>query len=135
MPSRFWFLEGVLRRLRGEFSRKRSFDWFRTFVLGPVSRLGVPSAARELGLEPESYGSLVALFRSGAWTADPPGRGGTPGWAATAGGVRGQMLMTLRACRTPEGWRAVPVQRRAGSICRKLGIGPADLSLLSERPE
>ena len=41
-----------------------------------------------------------------------------------------QMLRKVRACRTPDGWQAVPVQRRVSTLCRKLGIDPMDLSLL-----
>lgn len=40
------------------------------------------------------------------------------------------MLRKVRACRTPDGWQAVPVQRRVSTLCRKLGIDPMDLSLL-----
>ena len=41
-----------------------------------------------------------------------------------------RMLRKVRACRTPDGWQAVPVQRRVSTLCRKLGIDPMDLSLL-----
>ena len=41
-----------------------------------------------------------------------------------------QMLRKVRACRTPDGWQAVPARRRVGAPCRKLGIDPSDLSLL-----
>ena len=41
-----------------------------------------------------------------------------------------QMLRKVRACRTPDGWRAVPVQRKVGALCEKLGVDPTDLSLL-----
>ena len=41
-----------------------------------------------------------------------------------------RMLRKVRACRTPDGWQAVPVQRKVGALCGKLGIDPADLSLL-----
>ena len=46
-----------------------------------------------------------------------------------------QMLRKVRACRTPDGWQSVPVQRKVASLCKKLGIDPTDLSLLSEKPE
>ena len=73
MYHQFEFLERALAALRGAFSRERAFEWFSTFVLGLIcrpDRLGVSSVVRALGVEPESYDSLVALFRSGAWTAD-----------------------------------------------------------------
>ena len=44
-----------------------------------------------------------------------------------------RMLRKVRACRTPDGWRAVPVQRKVGALCEKLGVDPTDLSLLKER--
>ena len=44
-----------------------------------------------------------------------------------------QMLRKVRACRTPDGWRAVPVQRKVGALCEKLGVDPTDLSLLKEQ--
>ena len=43
-----------------------------------------------------------------------------------------QLLRKVRACRTPQGWQAVPVQRKVGTLCKKLGIDPTDLSLLEE---
>ena len=73
MRHQFDLLEEALGALRGAFWRERPFEWMRAFVLGPVcrpDRLGVSSAVRALGLEPESYGPLLGLFRSGAWTAD-----------------------------------------------------------------
>ena len=41
-----------------------------------------------------------------------------------------QMLRKVRACRTPDGWQAVPAQRRVSTLRGKLGIDPMDLSLL-----
>ena len=46
-----------------------------------------------------------------------------------------QMLRKVRACRTPGGWQAVPVQRRVGALCGKLGIDPTDLSLLNGKAD
>ena len=46
-----------------------------------------------------------------------------------------QMLRKVRACRTPGGWQAVPVQRKVRALCEKLGIDPSDLSLLSGATE
>lgn len=46
-----------------------------------------------------------------------------------------QILRKVRACRTPDGWQAVPVQRKVRSLCEKLGIDPADLSLLTGTAE
>lgn len=73
MYHRFEFLERALGALRGAFSRRRPFEWLRTFVLGLVCRpdaLGVSSVLRAFGLRGESYDSLASLFRSGAWDAD-----------------------------------------------------------------
>ena len=41
-----------------------------------------------------------------------------------------RMLRKVRACRTPDGWQAVPAQRRVSTLRGKLGIDPMDLSLL-----
>jgi len=40
------------------------------------------------------------------------------------------MLRKAGARGTPDGWQAVPVRRRVGALCGKLGIDPTDLSLL-----
>ena len=60
-----------------------------------------------------------------------------PGAIAAAGHSRdaghgdcARMLRKVRACRTPDGWQAVPARRRVSTLCRKLGIDPTDLSLL-----
>lgn len=37
-----------------------------------------------------------------------------------------QMLRKVRACRTPQGWQAVPVQRKVGALCKKLEWNDAD---------
>ena len=41
-----------------------------------------------------------------------------------------RMLRKAGARGTPDGWQAVPVRRRVGALCGKLGIDPTDLSLL-----
>ena len=41
-----------------------------------------------------------------------------------------RMLRKVRACRTPDGWQAMPAQRRVSTLRGKLGIDPMDLSLL-----
>jgi hypothetical protein len=47
-----------------------------------------------------------------------------------------QTLRKVRACRMADGrWRAVPTQRKVGALCRKLGIDPADLSLLGGKAD
>lgn len=64
--------EAILAGLRGAFSRQRTFDWFSTFVVGTICRpddLGVTAVVRALGLEPQAYGSLNGLLRSGAWSS------------------------------------------------------------------
>ena len=64
--------EAILAGLRGAFSRRATFDWFSTFVVGQACRgddLGISSVVRALSLEPQAYDSLDGLFRSGAWYA------------------------------------------------------------------
>ena len=60
-----------------------------------------------------------------------------PGAIAAAGHSRdaghgdcARMLRKVRACRTPDGWQAVPARRRVSTLRGKLGIDPTDLSLL-----
>lgn len=65
-------MERVLGRLRPAFSRGATFDWFSAQVLGMASGgdgMGVTSTVRALGMEAQSYDSLLGLFRSTAWSS------------------------------------------------------------------
>lgn len=65
-------MEGVLGRLRPAFSRDAAFRWFSAQALGMATSgdgMGVSSTVRALGLEAQSYDSLLGLFRSGAWSS------------------------------------------------------------------
>lgn len=117
MYHQFEFLERALSALRGAFSRKRAFEWFSTFVLGLIcrpDRLGVASVMRALGLEPEAYGSLVELLRSGAWTAESLRRR----WHAWLAGLplltecAGRLVLCSDGCKvSKEGSRMPGVKR------------------------
>lgn len=68
----FDYLERTLGRLRPAFSREATFGWFSAQVLGMAAGgdgMGVTSTVRALGLEPQSYESLIGLFRSTAWSS------------------------------------------------------------------
>lgn len=72
MYHHFDFAERVLGRLRPAFSRDATFRWFSAQVLGMAAGgdgMGVTSTVRALGLEQQSYDSLLDLFRSSAWSA------------------------------------------------------------------
>lgn len=65
-------MERVLGRLRPAFSRQATFDWLSAQVLGMAAGgdgMGVTSTVRALGLEAQSYDSLLDLFRSSAWSS------------------------------------------------------------------
>ena len=65
----FGGFELALRRLRPAFSRKRTWLWFCTLVMGLAARadgLGVTSAVRALDLREEAYAGLMRVFRSTA---------------------------------------------------------------------
>ena len=71
MYHHFDFLERVLGRLRPAFTREAAFSWFSAQVLGMAAGgdgMGVTSTVRALGLEAQSYDSLLDLFRSSAWS-------------------------------------------------------------------
>lgn len=68
----FDFMERVLGRLRPAFAREATFRWFSAQVLGMAAGgdgMGVTSTVRALGLEAQSYDSLLDLFRSSAWSS------------------------------------------------------------------
>ena len=72
MYHHFDCCEAILAGLRGAFTRQATFDWFSVFVVGQMCReddLGVSAVVRCLGLEPQAYDSLNALFRSDGWSA------------------------------------------------------------------
>ena len=65
-------MERILGGLRPAFTRRATFDWFSVQVLGMAAGgdgMGVTSTVRALGLEQQSYDSLLDLFRSSAWSA------------------------------------------------------------------
>lgn len=68
----FEFAERVLGGLRPAFTREATFGWFSAQVLGMATcgdGMGVTSTVRALGLEAQSYDSLLGMFRSGAWSS------------------------------------------------------------------
>ena len=72
MYHHFDCCEAILAGLRRAFTRQATFDWFSVFVVGQMCReddLGVSAVVRCLGLEPQAYDSLNALFRSDGWSA------------------------------------------------------------------
>lgn len=117
MYHQFEFIEGAIGALRGAFARGRAFEWLRTYVLGLICRsdtLGVSSAVRSLGLEPEAYGSLVDLFRSTAWTADSLRRE----WYAWVAGhaplveYAGRLVLCSDGCKVSKEGSRMPGVRR-----------------------
>ena len=72
MYHHFDFIERLLGRLAPAFSRRAAFGWFSAQVLAMAAGgdgMGVTSTVRALGLEAQSYDSLLDLFRSSAWSA------------------------------------------------------------------
>lgn len=64
------YLLSILELFRPCFSRKASFAWFSSVVLGLMLRtdkLGITSIVRDLSLRPASYHSLLHFFHSDAW--------------------------------------------------------------------
>ena len=67
------FVDEVLMSFKICFSRKKTFSWFIVAIIGLMARndgLGVTSIMRSLLVKPKMYTSLLALFRSKAWTLD-----------------------------------------------------------------
>ena len=65
------------------------------------------------------------------WLKSPGSNIAAAGHSRDAGhGDCARMLRKVRACRTPDGWQAMPAQRRVSTLCGKLRIDPMDLSLL-----
>ena len=66
------YLDELLTRFRGCFSRKAAFQWFVVIVAGLLVRtdhLGVTSVIRGLILSVD-YVSMMGFFRSSAWTLE-----------------------------------------------------------------
>jgi len=67
------FINKVLCHFEFCFSRKASFGWFVTIILGLMLRsdkLGITSVIRDLALCPGCYGSMIHFFRSSSWTLE-----------------------------------------------------------------
>ena len=67
------FINKVLCHFESCFSRKASFGWFVTIILGLMLRsdkLGITSVIRDLALCPGCYGSMIHFFRSSSWTLE-----------------------------------------------------------------
>jgi len=66
----FQQIEQLLAQFRPCFSRKASFGWFVTVIIGFMLRgdhLGVTSVIRDLSLSPWCYERLIHFFHSEAW--------------------------------------------------------------------
>lgn len=67
------YLENFLRAMRPAFSRRATFAWFVTVIVGFLLRndtLGVSSIVRALSLPPETYTCLLHFFHSTAWNVE-----------------------------------------------------------------
>ena len=67
------FIDKVLCQFESCFSRKASFRWFVTIVIGFMLRsdkLGVTSVIRDLALSPDCYLSMIHFFRASSWSLD-----------------------------------------------------------------
>ena len=63
-------LNDILLEFRSCFSRKASFCWFVTIIVGLMVRadtLGLTSIIRDLNLDPNSYETMIHFFHSKAW--------------------------------------------------------------------
>ena len=66
----FDYIFTILECFLPAFSRRTSFAWFATLVIGFLLRsdkLGITSVVRDLSLRPSSYLSLLNFFRSDSW--------------------------------------------------------------------
>jgi len=64
------WINDIILKFRGCFSREASFNWFVVILLGMMLRsdhLGVTSIIRELCIAPKYYETMLHFFRSGAW--------------------------------------------------------------------
>ena len=67
----FDFIDKVLSAFESCFSRKASFRWFVTIIIGLMLRsdkLGVTSVIRDLALSPACYPSMIHFFRASSWS-------------------------------------------------------------------
>ncbi|MEI7028459.1 transposase, partial [Paenibacillus sp. y28] len=67
------FMNTILLAFRSCFSRKSTFGWFVTIVVGLMLRsdhAGVTSIVRDLALKSRYYESLIHFFRSSAWSLE-----------------------------------------------------------------
>lgn len=65
------FIDKVLSPFESCFSRKASFRWFVTIIIGLMLRsdkLGVTSVIRDLALSPACYPSMIHFFRASSWS-------------------------------------------------------------------
>jgi hypothetical protein len=63
-------LNDILLEFRPCFSRKASFSWFVTLIIGLMVRtdtLGLTSVIRDLNIDPSSYETMIHFFYSKAW--------------------------------------------------------------------
>lgn len=63
-------LNQILGQFNKCFTRKATFNWFVTIVIGFMIRndtLGVSSVIRDLNLSPNCYSNMMHFFRSDAW--------------------------------------------------------------------
>ncbi len=64
------FIKDILLCFRTCFSRKASFGWFVTIIVGFMVRsdmLGITSVIRDLALKPALYSSMGHFFRADSW--------------------------------------------------------------------
>ena len=67
------FIDDVLCHFESCFSRKVSFRWFVTIIIGLMLRsdkLGITSVIRDLALHPDCYLSMIHFFRASSWSLD-----------------------------------------------------------------
>src|SRR5699024_4754235 len=67
------FIDSILKNFRSCFTRKASYQWFVSIVVGLMIRndhLGLTSIIRDLFLYPKCYESMIHFFRSTAWSLE-----------------------------------------------------------------
>ena len=122
MYQQFEFAEAVICGLRGAFTRERTFEWARTFIVGQATRSddnGLSGVVRGLMLRPSSYCSLDGLFRSDAWSAD----GLTRAWCETVGELApieemfGRMVLASDGVKVSKEGERMPGVKRLHQLC------------------
>lgn len=66
----FAYIFTIIECFKSVFSRRASFSWFATLVIGFLLRsdkLGITSVVRDLSLRPSSYLSMLNFFRAESW--------------------------------------------------------------------